>query len=82
MIIEAFTGRPVTDTLRIINELTLSVIDAEDLVERKAAAKARRVKRIKKQNAGNLAAAKAAAKMKAERNGSEQHRPVERPSVT
>lgn len=76
LIIEALNGRPATDTMRIISEYVAPVIDADELTERKAAAKAIRVKRAKRKQAANLAVAKA---MQAE-NGKQQHRPLVSPS--
>jgi hypothetical protein len=76
LLVEAFTGKPVAETLRFIDEYTTLVLDVDDLVTRKQGAKAVRVKRAKAKMSGNIVAAKA---LQAQTNGKQQHRTMERP---
>jgi hypothetical protein len=76
LLVEAFTGKPVAETLRFIDEYTTLVLDVDDLVTRKQGAKAVRVKRAKAKMSGNIVAAKA---LQAQTNGSKFNRTMERP---
>lgn len=76
LIVQAFTGKPVDETLQFIAEFTTPVLDLDELAERKIAAKQQRVKKRKAQMGRNRAIVEAA---KAERNGN-KHRPLERTS--
>jgi hypothetical protein len=79
LLVEAFTGKPVAETLRFIDEYTTLVLDVDDLVTRKQGAKAVRVKRAKAKMSGNIAAAKA---LQAQTNGSKLDRTLERTGDT